>query len=186
MGSALAPADGPVVLTGTTGVIVPVPVADPLLERVGASRPEAVRSGVPAHITVLFPFVPAGQLTEEDLLGLRSVFAALPPIDVEFTRFDRFPELLYLAPRPDEPFRSLTEAVMARWPGRQPYGGVHGDPVPHLTVASNVGDDVLAAIETDCADLVPLRSQLTEGWLVEFDGLRWTVRESFPFRAWSE
>ena len=43
-------------------------------------------------------------------------------------------DVLYLAPRPDGPFRALTRAVCAAFPGYLPYGGAFADTIPHLTV----------------------------------------------------
>lgn len=43
---------------------------------------------------------------------------------------------MWLAPEPAEPFRALTELVWHRFPECPPYGGVHPDVVPHLTVGS--------------------------------------------------
>lgn len=36
---------------------------------------------------------------------------------------------------PAQPFRDLTDAVSTAFPAHPPYGGVHDDVVPHLTVA---------------------------------------------------
>jgi len=57
-------------------------------------------------------------------------------------------EVLWLAPRPDEPFRALTRAVYAAFPGYPPYGGGLADVVPHLTIGDRPpggAADLLAA-----------------------------------------
>ena len=57
------------------------------------------------------------------------------------TRYvDRFPRVLYLAPEPAAPFVELTQAIAARWPDHQPYGGEFDSVVPHVTVVNGVAE----------------------------------------------
>ncbi len=44
-------------------------------------------------------------------------------------------DVLWLAPKPAEPFRLLTAAVWAAFPDYPPYGGAFDGSIPHLTVA---------------------------------------------------
>ncbi|NUP83938.1 MAG: 2'-5' RNA ligase family protein, partial [Nonomuraea sp.] len=116
----------------TTALIAVVPEAEPVVgvwrERYDPSAAE----GVPAHVTVLYPFLPFELV---DTSALAELFAAWASFDVEFRGFGHFPGVLYLAPEPAEPFRELTTAVAERWPEAPPYGGAFPDVVPHLTVA---------------------------------------------------
>jgi hypothetical protein len=59
---------------GVTGVIIPVLAAEPLLDRPGV--PPRV---VEAHVTVLFPWVPMDQMTDEDEQALAAIFADRRP-----------------------------------------------------------------------------------------------------------
>jgi 2'-5' RNA ligase len=43
----------------------------------------------------------------------------------------------WLAPEPSDPFRPLTQAVWSRFPDCPPYGGIHDDIIPHLTIGQN-------------------------------------------------
>ena len=103
---------------------------------VGALRLQYDRSaarGVPAHITILFPFLDDEELDEA---ALAAAFAPHRAFDFELARVERFgDDVTYLAPEPDAPFRALTETVRLRWPSHPPYGGEHPDPIPHLTIA---------------------------------------------------
>lgn len=162
---------------GVTGVIIPVPAAEPLLDRPGVP-PRVVES----HVTVLFPWVPMDRLTDEDELALAAIFADALPIDVRLAEFRRFPTVLYLRPEPEEPFRALTRRVAARWPDHPPYGGEFGDDIqPHLTVTMDVSDEVQNFVENELSVELPLRDRLTEAWLVHSDGERWLRRATFPF-----
>ena len=96
--------------------------------------------GIPPHVTLLYPFVPA-EVAEGSLDGLRELFDAAPSFAVSFRELRRWPEMAYLAPEPPEPFTRLTEAIAGRWPAHPPYEGIHDVVIPHLTVA--YGDDAL-------------------------------------------
>jgi len=67
--------------------------------------------------------------------ALAAAVASVSAFGCEFPVTSWFGEdVLYLAPRPDEPFRALTRAVCAAFPGYLPYGGAFADTIPHLTV----------------------------------------------------
>ena len=102
-----------------TALVVVVPEAEPLVGRLREQydHPRA-RLGVPAHVTLLFPF-------GDDADGLEELFAAAAPFDFSLARTARFAEqpILYLAPEPAEAFVRLIEALIARYPEFPPYGG---------------------------------------------------------------
>ena len=62
-------------------------------------------SGVPAHVTVLYPFIPAARARAGRPAGpgQRSPRASTP-FDIRFERVGRFPAVVYLAPEPAAPF----------------------------------------------------------------------------------
>ncbi|MEV0650638.1 2'-5' RNA ligase family protein [Phytomonospora sp. NPDC050363] len=98
---------------GETALVIAVPEVEPA---VGAWRrrfDSAAAAGVPAHVTVLYPFLDIGRV---DTAALAALFGGHRAFDVRFEQSARFPEVLYLAPTPERPFRELTEAVAARWP----------------------------------------------------------------------
>lgn len=76
-----------------SAVIVAVPEAaqlvDPWRERTCADKPSI---GIPAHVTLLFPFVPAARLDAGVIAALGEVVAETPAFDFTLARSDRFPE----------------------------------------------------------------------------------------------
>jgi hypothetical protein len=168
-----------------SALVVAVPEAGPAvdrwLERTAAAKPS---TGVPAHVTILFPFVPAAELDEREL-DLEALFARFTPFDVAFRETRRFPGVLYLAPDPPEPFVSLTEAVVASYPDYPPYGGVFDAIVPHLTAAE--GDaHALARVEGELREWLPIAARVRDVVLleeVEPDMARWRERTRFPLAA---
>jgi 2'-5' RNA ligase len=135
-----------------SALVVEVPEAtravDDWRERTSSAKPSA---GVPAHVTILFPFVPARRIDRELLASLGSLFAAYPAFGFELRDARRFPGLLYLAPEPAERFLELIEAAAAAHPDFPPYGGEFDTIVPHLTAAEGEA----AVLDRAAADIEP-------------------------------
>ena len=125
-----------------TGLVIVVPEAE---ARFGALRrkfdPQA-SLGVPAHITILFPFMAPELIDSTVRRRLSILFKRFSPFRCVLTRVERFPATVYLAPAFAEPFTDLTTAVAREFPEYPPYGGAYSSVVPHLTVAD--GDTVAA------------------------------------------
>jgi 2'-5' RNA ligase len=162
-----------------TALIVAVPGAapavEPWLERTGRAKPS---TGVPVHITLLFPFVPAVRIDPALVEKLGELFASFPSFRFVLRRAERFPEVLYLAPEPAEPFVRLTEAIAARYPEHPPYQGAFDTIVPHLTVAQGESR-VLDEAEADVSRALPLEAAAAEVVLLEevvADWGRWEPR----------
>ena len=141
---------------------------------------ETASDGIGAHLTVLAPFLSAPDLTGDVLAELRLIFGGHTVFEVEYARTARFPEVLYLVPRPDRPIRELTAAVYARWPQCPPYGGGFPDPIPHTTVLHAAAEAEYDRARRRLAPLLPLRARAAAVDLVVFDGSRWNLRERFP------
>ena len=151
-----------------TTLIVPVPSADGLLAE--SSRED----GLPAHITLLYPFLTARAIGGETEQTLGALLGEIPAFDFELSEVGRFPGVVYLAPEPAAPFVALTRALVERWPERQPYGGVYEEIIPHLTVA--YGETVPSGL----AERLPLTARVEEVWLMSRAGGRWVRRSAFP------
>lgn len=136
-----------------TGLIVPVPDAEPVVGRHRARLDPAASWGVPAHVTVLYPFLPPAAVDDAVLRTLGSLFGAFPSFAARLTRVEWFDaDVVWLAPEPGEPFRRLTAAVSDRFPSVPPYGGAFPDVVPHLTVGDRAP---LPALRVAAADIAP-------------------------------
>ncbi|MGH3982995.1 MAG: hypothetical protein ACRDST_10020 [Pseudonocardiaceae bacterium] len=69
---------------GQTGLVIPVPTADPLLTLVETRHPGTVRKGVPAHVSLLYPFVGAAELDDRVTRALSELFTEHERMPVEF------------------------------------------------------------------------------------------------------
>lgn len=151
---------------------------EPWLERTARAKPS---TGVPAHITLLFPFVPAARLDPVLVGELRELFAGFAGFRFALCRLERFPEVLYLAPEPAEPFVQLTGTIVDRYPDSPPYEGEFETIVPHLTVAQGE-PAVLDEAEASVLPALPLEAAVEEVVLLEevvTDWGRWTARATF-------
>ena len=160
-------------------MLVTVPEADALIGKWRLEHTDDAPAGIPAHVTILFPFVPAARLAEVEERAAAIVSATLA-FDVAFRRTARFPELLYLDPEPAEPFLALTAGFVDVWPQHPPYEGEHETVVPHLTVAG-AADDVLDAIASELEPRLPLRKRVEAASLfVENEDGRWHEHRRLP------
>ena len=162
---------------GDSILLIPLPELNPHL---APWIEKSSSDGISAHITVLVPFLPEAELTDDVLAELRGIFSGFTAFDVTFQRTARFPEVLYLAPEPDQPVKDMTTAVYERWPQCPPYGGDFEDLTPHTTVVhvaeTEAEYDEAARL---LAALLPLRTWATAVHLLVFDGGRWNLRERF-------
>ena len=143
------------------------------------------RDDMPAHVTLLYPFVERRSLDRERVREVEEVVSTFPSfafVLAATSYFEGDERVLYLAPDPAAPFAKLTEALVARFPDFRPYGGRYDDVVPHVTVAQ--GDAaVLEAIEEEVRTAVPIHAHAREAWLMEYVDARWRKRSGFAFAA---
>jgi hypothetical protein len=67
--------------------------------------------GIPAHVTILYPFVPPGQITAAMLGKATDAAACVPGFDCQFAGTGWFgDQVVWLAPEPASPFWALTAA----------------------------------------------------------------------------
>ena len=111
---------------------------------------------MPPHVTVIFPFKPLSEINRGIEEKLSTLFASCKAFDFRLESLGRFPNVLYLKPLPAEPFVEMTKILVSEFPENLPYGGKFPEPIPHLTVASDEDQTLLASLEDN------LRSQIDE------------------------
>jgi 2'-5' RNA ligase len=119
-----------------SGVVVRVRLPSSL-ERLRRHDDVAASAGAPAHVTLLFPFMPVAELRPPVRHALADIAAAVEPFEVRFATVGRFPGVIYLEPEPDGPFTALTDAIARRFPDYQPYDGAFDEVIPHLTLVES-------------------------------------------------
>jgi 2'-5' RNA ligase len=163
-----------------SALVIAVPEAEPLVSEWRAQYDWSAQRGVPAHITLLYPFAPTETVDDELLGRLRTLFVAQPPISFELARVARFPEVAWLAPEPSEPFAALTDLIAARFPDYPPYEGAHDVVIPHLTVAEG-GPELQDQVEDALTEHLPIAALASDvAFLFEGDDGLWFEAHRFP------
>ncbi|MFD5886457.1 2'-5' RNA ligase family protein [Streptomyces sp. NPDC060334] len=161
---------------GTTAVVIVLPDATPLLDAAWRIDPTLVRPGMPAHVSLLYPFVPRSALTGQDEQRVRSLAAEFPATDLLLTEVVTAPGFVAVTVAELQP---IVDAFRTQWPGSRPYGGRFGArPAAHVTVAMGADDPTTAAhVRTAVGGLLPLRARAVaiqlvvlteEGWQSQF------------------
>jgi 2'-5' RNA ligase superfamily protein len=154
-----------------TALVIAVPEAEPAVGALRVRYDDADRTGIPAHVTLVVPF---GDRDD----GLAELFAGCASFEFALTEVRRWPDVLWLAPEPAEPFVELVEAIVARYPEHPLYGGAHGEVIPHLTVGSR--RPVPAGADAELAARLPIRATATQVvQLEEHRPNRWRERRRF-------
>ena len=165
-----------------TALVVLVPEAEPMVQQFRGKH-DSVADGVPAHITILFPFMPPDAIDGAAETQLRHLFASHARFDFVLADIRRFPSVIYLAPEPAQPFVTLTESVVSAYPEFLPYEGNFPDITPHLTVAHAKDQALLSEIErafaTQSAESLPLKVSTDQVALMERRNGRWRKRMTF-------
>jgi 2'-5' RNA ligase len=169
-----------------SALVVLAPEAEPLVNAYRAAHDPAAALGVPAHVTVLYPFHPPA-LAPAAVARLAAVFAEFAPFAYTLAELRRFPGVLYLAPEPAEPFRALTQRVAAAFPEYPPYGGRYSEIIPHLSLAQLEDaarlDAVAAHFHAACSARLPLHLQAQAVALLDNNQGLWQVACNFPLGA---
>ncbi len=146
-----------------SALLIPVQGAEPVVGEWRERFDPSAAWGVPAHVTILYPFVPPESIDDGLVDDLRTLFGSVSPFPFRLDEVRWFGnEVLWLAPEPDAAFRELTRLVANRWPEFPPYGGKHPDPTPHLTVARGGPTDGLDEAARLLAGELPIRASAEE------------------------
>lgn len=162
--------------------IVHVRQAEPVVASYRAQFDPSARLGVPAHITVLYPFKRPDSVCDADLRTLATVFASVPRFAFALTQARQSPETIYLAPEPDAPFLALTRAIVRAFPEYPPYAGQPRAVVPHLTVARLDGpraSALCAEVSSSLAASGGITAFCSEVTLIENSSGRWEPMHTF-------
>jgi 2'-5' RNA ligase len=164
-----------------TALICRVPEAEPFIGHHRQRFDPPARRNVPAHVTVLYPFMEPALVDEEVLASLRDIAASVPCFDYRMRDIRRFPSSLYLAPDPAASFDALTRSVHRVFPDYPPFAGKFDVVVPHVTVAH--GDEPqLCEIEVELRIALPgagIRARCEEMVLIENTTGIWRPLQTF-------
>jgi 2'-5' RNA ligase len=157
-----------------TALIVPIPLPV-TLENLRRRNVTDARRGLPAHPTLLFPFVAPAALDDELRSRLAEIIAGHEPFAYRLAGRGRWPATLYATVAPERPFRSLQASLAAAFPELPIYRGAFPF-VPHVTVAEGLAADDPAVVDDPAWGALPV------GMLASVVEL--IVWEADAWRAW--
>lgn len=97
--------------------------------------------GVPAHLTLLYPFVAPERLGRNVRATLAGVAKRHTPFEYSLQGSARWPDTVYVRVDPEAPFLSLQSDLQATFPEFPIYEGRVTKFVPHVTVAEGACPD---------------------------------------------
>jgi hypothetical protein len=165
--------------------MVVVAEAEPVVARLRFQLDPVARLGVPAHVTVLFPFIPASGIRDDVMVRLAALFRTVPAFTHNFVRTAWFgDQALWLDSDAAAVFRSLTQLVWSAFPAYPPFEGRFDEVVPHLTIADHGPVDEMQAAERTVQRHLPINA-ITQAvtLMVEQPSGRWDAAESFSLNS---
>lgn len=151
-----------------TAVIIPIEAAEAAVAEHRRYLDATASWGVPAHVSVLWPFMHPSTIDIGVISRLRSAVGSVQAFDCTFARCDWFgDDVLWLAPEPDQPFQELTSsAVWHAFPDHPPYGGAFDDIVPHLTVGERSPLSALRDAAESVSHQLPITAHIERAVLI--------------------
>jgi 2'-5' RNA ligase len=147
-----------------SALIVTIPEAEAFVAQHRDQFDDAAAFGIPAHVTVIFPFVPPREINARVIETLESAISTVPRFRAGFESTGWFgTSVLWLAPTPAAAFGALITAAADAFPDYPPFEGRHEVVIPHLTVghvATSEGD--LQEAEAQVLRQLPIRANVTE------------------------
>lgn len=165
-----------------SALVVLVPEAEPAVGQWRLELDPSARLGLPAHVTVLFPFVPAGEINAGVLTRTAALFRPVPAFTHQLIRSDWFgDQVLWLASDASDKFRSLTNLAWKEFPTCPPYGGQFDDVIPHLTIGAGAPLDAMRTAEQSIQAHLPIPATAHAVTLVvEHPSGHWHPAATFP------
>jgi len=161
-----------------------VPEAEGLVRSFRDRYDPAAEAGMPAHITLLYPFKSPDEIDVLVLDTLNDCFSRFQPFKFSLMTINQFPgDTLYLVPEPDDSFRELTLGIWRCYPETPPYRGRYSTVVPHLTVADRMGERRLAEVAREFEEasqgFLPIQGHAGEATLMDSRSGRWEINTTF-------
>jgi 2'-5' RNA ligase len=152
-------------------LMIPVPAAEPVVEQCRSKYDPSAADGMPAHITINYPFVHDESNPERTVDKLEKLFAGFEAFNYSIASFDMFPNVLFLKPVPVAPFVRMIESVAQLFPDSPPYGGKYDEINPHMTIAQMDDKQRLESVKNEflshCGEKLPIEAKADQIWLMD-------------------
>ncbi len=169
-----------------SSLVICVPQAEELVNPFRQLHDPVAQLGMPAHITLLYPFLAPNRINKNVIATLNNLFFQYSRFLFQLKYIRSFPETLWLAPNLPRCFKKLTQAIVSSYPERQPYGGIYNEVIPHLTIADRKTPEELSQIahkfEAIASKYLPLESLADKVKLFIKNQGNWQEAHSFALR----
>ncbi len=155
-----------------SALVAPSCAAQALIREYRRTTTSDGADGMPAHVTLLWPFVDADAIEETVIARVEDALRPFAPLVFSLegpARFPGPPGVLYLAPAPADQLVAMTAELVRSFPAYPPYGGRHADVIPHVTVAESNDPSLLDRIASDLAPALPVTETVDEVWLMSHE-----------------
>jgi 2'-5' RNA ligase len=167
-----------------SAIIVRARLPSPL-ERARRSWVAEAARGLPAHLTLLYPFVEPSRLDAAVRRIVVAVAERRAPIDYLLTGLARWPGVLYVAVDPVEPFVAIHSELAAAFSAYPIYGETESfDFVPHITIAEapevDLAEGLVAESAASTRTRFPRPARATALEVIADNGHGWRVVWRIP------
>lgn len=168
-----------------SGLIIEVPEAEAAVAAWRERLDPQAALGVPAHITVLFPFAAPDRLDDSSIEILGRLVATAASFEFFLARTAWFGDTtLWLAPEPAAPFKQLTTLITGAFPAYPPYAGQFDEVVPHLTIGDHGARHQFLDAEREMQKHLPISAAARAvSLMVERSDRRWERLTVFPLAS---
>jgi 2'-5' RNA ligase len=167
---------------GATALVVPVRAADPVIGEHRRAHTPSGKQGMPAHATLLAPFIHASRLDSLDRHRLSDTVGRFPAFDLRLSAFGTFEHIgcLWLAPQPRKQFVEMTKALLEIYPEVEYPPESAAEIVPHVTIGSRLTEEQQEEIKRELQPKLPIRGRVDRVVLYERDAKGgWRARQTF-------
>jgi 2'-5' RNA ligase len=163
-----------------TAVIVPAHLPAGL-ESLRQRCVDDAADGLPAHLTMLYPFVEPGALGPEVRGAIAAIARRHAPIPYRMAGPRRWPDTIYAGVEPEKPFVRLQADLAAAFPAFPIYGEPAGFMfVPHITIAEGRSIDRPGTTDDAAWSELPSDAVADRLHVIATDGGPWELVWSLP------
>ena len=146
------------------------------LERLRRRSVPDAPEGLPAHLTLLYPFVEPRGLDARVRDSIEVVAAGHRPFDYRLVAAARWPDTVYVAVDPTKPFVAIQTDLAHAFPGYP----IYGEPadfafVPHVTIAEGAAIDDPAQNDDAAWAALPRPGRAVALEVIADDGRGWRL-----------
>lgn len=146
-----------------TTLLIPIPAAEAAVSHHRSKLDDAARDGIPAHITISYPFLPPSQINESLLGSLSGMFGKIPAFRFTLDQIGWFgDDVVWLGPSDPAPFNVFINTVFSAFPSCPPYGGKYTQVIPHLTIGNTGEQQALQTAAESIKSYLPIDGIATE------------------------